>query len=46
PTLDRAIAMAAGFALFFVFGRHIFAGTIGAFSVFLALTMLRAEGMI
>ena len=46
PTLDRAIAMATGFALFFVFGRHIFAGTIGAFSVFLAMTMLRADGMI
>jgi len=46
PTFDRAMAMAAGFALFVVLKRHVFAATIMAFLVMLALTALRAAGML
>lgn len=44
PTTDRAIAMAAGFVLFVVLRRHVFAATLLAFAVMLALTALRAAG--
>ena len=46
PTLDRAVAMLAGFVLFFVFRRHVFAGTLAAFAVMLALTALRSAGIL
>ncbi len=46
PTLDRLIAMAAGFALFFAARRDVFIGTMGAFLTFLGLASLRASGMI
>lgn len=45
PTLDRVIAMAAGFALFFAFRRHVFAGAMSAFGVFLALSVARDAGL-
>lgn len=44
PTFDRAMAMVAGFALFMLLRRHVFAATATAFVVMLILTMLRAEG--
>ncbi|MEK9754166.1 MAG: AzlD domain-containing protein [Rhodospirillaceae bacterium] len=46
PTFDRAVAMLAGFALFFLLRRHVFAGTLAAFAVMLALTALRAGGLL
>jgi len=45
PTLDRVIAMLAGFTLFFTFRRHVFAGAMGAFGVFLALSVARDAGV-
>jgi branched-subunit amino acid transport protein len=44
PTFDRAMAMIAGFTLFFLFRRHVFAGTLTAFAVMLTLTALRHAG--
>ena len=41
PTFDRAMAMVAGFSLFFILRRHVFAATITAFAVMLGLTILR-----
>jgi len=46
PAMDRITALAAGFVLFMVFRRHVFAGTISAFAVFLALAVLRSQGVI
>ena len=46
PTFDRAVAMMAGFALFFLLRRHVFAGTLAAFAVMLALTALRSGGLL
>ena len=46
PTSDRAIAMLAGFVLFFVLRRHVFAATTCAFAVMLALTALRTGGVL
>lgn len=46
PTLDRAIAMAAGFALFFALRRHVFIATLTAFAVMLALSLARAHGLL
>jgi len=46
PTIDRIAALAAGFVLFVAFRRHVFAGTIGAFAVYLALAWARAIGML
>lgn len=44
PTFDRALAMIAGFTLFAVLRRHVFAATATAFAVMLILTTLRAKG--
>ncbi len=46
PTFDRAMAMAAGFALFLVLRRHVFAATLTAFAVMLGLTALRGQGIL
>ncbi len=46
PTFDRAMAMIAGFVLFVVLRRHVFAGTLAAFAVMLTLTGLRAAGVL
>jgi len=46
PSFDRAIAMGAGFALFFILRRHVFAATLTAFAVMLALTSLRDIGIL
>jgi hypothetical protein len=46
PTFDRAVAMAAGFALFVVLRRHVFAATLMAFAVMLLLTSLRSYGVL
>lgn len=43
-TFDRAMAMAAGFVLFVLLRRHVFAATAMAFIVMLLLTGLRAKG--
>lgn len=43
PGIDRIIAMAAGFAVFALFRRHVFAATVTAFAVFLALTGYRLD---
>ncbi len=45
-TIDRIIAMIAGFILFFLLRRNIFAGTGTAFLVFLVLSYMRHTGMI
>ncbi len=45
-TLDRGIAMAIGFALFFTFKRNVFIGTIAAFIVFLAAAYMRETGIL
>ncbi len=38
--------MVAGFALFFILRRHVFAATLTAFAVMLALTALRGMGIL
>ena len=43
PGVDRIIAMGAGFAVFALFRRHVFAATVTAFAVFLALTGYRLD---
>ena len=45
-TVDRGMAMGVGFALFFLFRRNVFIGTITAFLVFMALAYLRHTGTI
>ncbi len=44
PMVDRVAATAFGLGLFFVFRRHILAGTIGGVLAFVALAAARAEG--
>jgi branched-subunit amino acid transport protein len=43
---DRLIALAAGFVVFFIFRCNFFAGTIGAFTIFLLLSGLRDSGIL
>ena len=43
PAMDRMIAMGAGFAVFALFRRNVFAATVTAFAVFLALTGYRLD---
>jgi branched-subunit amino acid transport protein len=45
PLADRLAALAAGFVLFWIFKRHMLPATLGATTVFLALTTLRAKGL-
>ncbi|MBM09776.1 MAG: hypothetical protein CMF69_09420 [Magnetovibrio sp.] len=41
PTFDRAMAMVAGFSIFFILRRHVFAATMTTFAVMLVMTILR-----
>ncbi len=46
PLFDRLAALAAGFAVFFIFKRNMLPATLGATVLFLGLTTLRHYGMI
>ena len=41
PELDRALAVAAGFAVFYLAGRHLLAGTLAGVAALAALTLVR-----
>jgi branched-subunit amino acid transport protein len=45
PVMDRMIAMGVGFTVFALFQRHVFAATVTAFAVFLALTGYRLDAI-
>ena len=44
-TLDRLVATACGFALFYAFRRNVGVGTLSAAGVFMALVWARGEGI-
>ncbi len=46
PLVDRLAALAAGFAVFFIFKRNMLSATIGATALFLGLTALRHYGVL
>ncbi len=45
PLIDRLVALAAGFMMFFMFKRTLVPGMIGAVSVFVVLAASRANGI-
>ena len=45
PLIDRMVALAAGFMMFFAFKRTMVPGMIGAVSVFVVLAASRANGI-
>ena len=45
PLMDRLVALAAGFMMFFLFKRAMMPGMIGAVSVFVVLAASRANGI-
>ena len=45
PLIDRLVAMAAGFMMFFAFKRAMVPGMIGAVAVFVVLAASRANGI-
>lgn len=45
PLMDRMVAMAAGFMMFFVFKRNMVPGMIGAVFVFVVFAASRANGI-
>ena len=45
PGVDRMIAMGTGFAVFVLFRRNVFAATVTAFAVFLAVSAYRFDAL-
>jgi len=46
PIADRMAALAVGFALFWIFKRHMLPATLGATALFFTLTTMRSTGVL